>query len=92
MITNEDTGVNAGTARPAKDAHDPVHLSPGGVPAPVSCSCPQHPGRAITDPAGHAAWHQLVEEQGGPAGLVNLATLRAARGFNTPPPTVQTAG
>lgn len=91
MTTNKDTGVNAGTARPAKDAHDPVHLSPGGVPAPVSCSCPAHPGRAVTDPAAHAAWHQLVVEQGGPASLVDLESLRAARGFQTATPTGETA-
>lgn len=48
----------------------------------TDCPCP---GR-ITDPARHAAWHAEVVEQGGPAGLVNIDTLRAARGMRTPAP------
>lgn len=45
-----------------------------------ACRCPQTPGRTITDPARHAAWHTLVVEQGGPAELVDLQALREARG------------
>lgn len=49
----------------------------------LSCGCPSHRGRSITDQAAHDAWHALVVEQGGPAGVVDAVTLRAARGFKT---------
>lgn len=45
----------------------------------MTCPCPTYPGRTITDPATHAAWHALVVEQGGPDGLCDLNALVAAR-------------
>ena len=45
----------------------------------VACRCPR-PER-ITDAERHAQWHELVVEQGGPAGLVDASTLRGARGL-----------
>lgn len=33
----------------------------------------------IVDTEAHAAWHALVVEQGGPAGLVDAVTLAQAR-------------
>lgn len=42
----------------------------------MTCPCP---GR-ITDPQRHAAWHELVVEQGGPAGAVDVVSLSRARG------------
>ena len=47
----------------------------------TACSCPQGPGRTITDPERHAAWHALVAEQGVTSEFVNAATLQAARGL-----------
>lgn len=41
----------------------------------TACPCP---GR-ITDPVRHAQWHAEVVAAGGPAGIVNVETLRAAR-------------
>lgn len=49
----------------------------------MACRCPQYRGVTITDPAKHREWHALVVEQGGPDGLVNAETLKAARGFKT---------
>lgn len=43
------------------------------------CGCPAD-GR-IVDQDVHDAFHALVVEQGGPAGVVNAETLQAARGF-----------
>lgn len=54
------------------------------------CGCPQHPGRRITDPVLHAAWHARVVAQGGPVGVVNTHTLREARGISTPTPLTET--
>ena len=45
----------------------------------VECGCPRPEG--ITNPERHAKWHALVVAQGGPAGVVNASTLRAARGL-----------
>lgn len=50
----------------------------------LGCGCPTTPGRTVTDPERHTAWHALVETQGGPAGAVDHVTLCAARGFATP--------
>jgi hypothetical protein len=47
----------------------------------MNCACPENPARTVTDPARHEAWHALVVAQGGPAGLVNAATLRELRGM-----------
>jgi hypothetical protein len=48
----------------------------------TDCPCPQRPGRTITNPETHSAFHELVIAQGGPAGLVNAETLQAARGIS----------
>lgn len=56
----------------------------------MTCLCPQHPGRSTNDPVQHEAWHALVVEQGGPAGLVDAASLQAARGFKTETTTGET--
>jgi hypothetical protein len=45
-----------------------------GPVRPCGCS----PAVAV-DKARHAAWHQLVIAQGGPAGTVNARTLQDAR-------------
>lgn len=47
----------------------------------TECRCPN----GSRSPA-HLAWHRLVIEQGGPAGLVNAQTLRDARGMKTAAP------
>lgn len=49
----------------------------------ADCGCPTYRGRAITDRALHATFHELVEQQGGPAGTVDAYTLQAERGFLT---------
>ncbi len=49
----------------------------------LGCACPSGPGRAVTDSAVHGAWHALVVDQGGPAGVVDVVSLRTARGFKT---------
>lgn len=43
------------------------------------CGCSDRGVRHV-DEVLHAAWHALVVEQGGPAGRVGLAELRASRG------------
>jgi hypothetical protein len=57
-----------------------AHTSPA-----APCGCPQHPGRSISDPAAHAAWHALVVEQGGPAGRVDVETLKEERDLAVAP-------
>lgn len=57
---------------------------------PTPCACPTAPGRTISDPSRHAAWHALVVEQGGPADLVDAVSLRATRGFKTETLTAET--
>lgn len=52
----------------------------------ATCACPSHPGRTITDPVRHAAFHELVVEQGGPAGVVDAQSLQAHRGMRTAAP------
>lgn len=47
----------------------------------TECLCPN--GNRTPE---HLAWHRLVIEQGGPAGLVNAKTLQAARGMKTAAP------
>jgi hypothetical protein len=49
----------------------------------LPCGCPTGPAHKITSQDRHDAFHALVVEQGGPAGVVNLETLQAARGFKT---------
>lgn len=51
------------------------------VPAATQpCACPATPGVTVTDRAAHDAWHSLVVEQGGPAGVVDMLSLQRARG------------
>lgn len=38
-------------------------------------------GVVVCDVDRHLAWHALVVEQGGPAGVVNAETVREARGL-----------
>lgn len=52
----------------------------------ATCGCSTGPGVTITDPAAHAAWHELVVEQGGPAGRVDARSLQTARGMRTAAP------
>ena len=49
------------------------------------CGCPTHPGRRIMNIQRHLAWHDLIVEQGGPAGAVTLRTLQASRGITATP-------
>jgi hypothetical protein len=42
------------------------------------CGCPSAGVVAVDDEA-HGRWHQLVVAQGGPAGVVDVITLPAAR-------------
>lgn len=44
------------------------------------CGCPTSPARAVVDQVAHARFHRLVVEQGGPAGAVDAASVRLARG------------
>jgi hypothetical protein len=60
------------------------------TPQTLRLTCPVDDLRQITDPARHAAWHQLVVDQGGPVGAVNAETLQAARGFKTVTPAAET--
>jgi hypothetical protein len=47
------------------------------------CGCPKRVGHRIRDRELHLRWHELVVEQGGPAGRVDAYTLRDARGIQT---------
>ena len=47
----------------------------------TECHCPNG-----NRSSAHLAWHRLVIEQGGPAGMVNARTLQEARGMKTAAP------
>ena len=56
----------------------------------MTCGCPAILIRTITDSERHTAWHELVVAQQGPAGEVNIETLRLARGTSNSAPALRT--